>query len=558
MPDRPTYQSQVLDHLGLVAGLFDALGMGEIIDQVTQQNPEMRDLTVGEAVKAMVLNGLGFINQALYLVPRFFHHKPTYQRISPRVTPQQRNDDALGRALDTLYAYGVTELYSLLAATAAERLGRAPRFVHLDPTRLHGDGRDNSDEAPEAQVVPITRGYSRDHRPDLNQVMLALMVEHQAGIPLLMKPLRGNSGDTQEFGEAVRLHVHQLQATYGLTYLVADSALYREANLEKLAQTQMKWITRVPATWRDAQAVLAHADPQARVALQEGYRAYELPSTSGGVAQRWVLIYSEPRQAQVQRTVDNQLRRQSDQGVKALKKFCGVTFACEADARQALATFAQDLQATFLGASTVRATPRSGTRGRPGQGVQPDQMVYQIEATLASSLAARQALIDQHSGFILATNELDTTQLPPQKLLAGDKGQTHVERGCRFLKNPEFLASSHYLKTPERIMALLRGMTVCLFVSAALESRSRQALQGPDATFPNQAGTRVQSPTARWVLHYFVGIHLLIAPGQWPIVLNLTDEHRNLLQLLGNRIWHFMASNIHENQNGHAECQFTQ
>jgi hypothetical protein len=65
MPDRPTYHSQVLDHLGLVAGMVDELGMGEIIAQVTQQHPEMRDLTVGEAVKAMVLNGLGLINQAL-------------------------------------------------------------------------------------------------------------------------------------------------------------------------------------------------------------------------------------------------------------------------------------------------------------------------------------------------------------------------------------------------------------------------------------------------------------------------------------------------------------
>src|SRR4029434_6255440 len=77
MPNQPTYRSQVLDHLGLVAGMFNELGIGEVIDQATRQNPEMRDLTAGEAVKAMVLNGQGFINQALYLVPRFFQHKPT-------------------------------------------------------------------------------------------------------------------------------------------------------------------------------------------------------------------------------------------------------------------------------------------------------------------------------------------------------------------------------------------------------------------------------------------------------------------------------------------------
>ena len=81
MPDHPSYRSQVVDHLGLVAGMFDELGLGDVIDQATHQNPELRDLTAGGAVKAMVLNGLGFINQALYLVPRFFQNKPTYRLV---------------------------------------------------------------------------------------------------------------------------------------------------------------------------------------------------------------------------------------------------------------------------------------------------------------------------------------------------------------------------------------------------------------------------------------------------------------------------------------------
>ena len=434
MPNLPAYRSQVLDHLGLVAGMFDELGIGDVIDQATHQNPELRDLTVGEAVKAMVLNGLGFINQALYLVPRFFQNKPTYRLVSPRITPEQLNDDALGRALETLYAYGVTELYSLIAATAAEHLGLAPRFGHLDSTSFHVDGRYNSAEEPEAQVVHITRGYSRDHRPDLNQVMLELMVEHQAGIPILMTPLSGNSSDTQDFGEAIRAHLQQLHTTYGLTYLVADSALYSEANLQKLAQTHMKWITRVPATVRAAQAILAHADPQILTSLTAGYRYHEFPATYGGIEQRWVLIYSERRQAQARHTVDKQWRQQSDKETKAFQHLCRTTFACEADARQALSTFEQDLQTLDLAASTVRAQPRYRKRGRPGPDARPDQVVYQIDGALASTLTAHQALIDQHCCFILATNELDTTQLPPLEILEGYKGQVHVERGFRFLK----------------------------------------------------------------------------------------------------------------------------
>lgn len=199
-----TYRSQILDHLGLVAGMFDELGIGDVIDQATQQHPEMRDLTVGEAVKAMVLNGLGCINQALYLVPRFFQNKPTSRLMAPRVAPEQLHDDALGRALDTLDDDGVTELYSLMAATAAKRLGWAPTFAHLDRPSLHVDGRYNREEEPEAEVMHITRGYSRDHRPDLNHVRLELIVEHQAGIPVLMPPLSGNSRDAHEFGQVVK------------------------------------------------------------------------------------------------------------------------------------------------------------------------------------------------------------------------------------------------------------------------------------------------------------------------------------------------------------------
>jgi transposase len=527
------YRSQILDHLGLVAGIFDELGIGEVLDQATQQDPEMRIVTVGNAVKAMVLNGLGFVNQQLYLVPMFFQHKPIHRLIAPSIDATHLNDDTLGRALDTLYEAGVTELYSLIAVTAAQRLGLTPTFAHLDSTSFHVDGRYNSAEEPDAQVIHITRGYSRDHRPDLNQVMLDLIVDHQAGIPLLMKPLSGNTSDTSDFGQVVSQHLQQLHLTDGTTYLVADSALYSEENLQKLAHTQSTWITRVPATLTAAQAALADANPEAMAPLLEGYRYHVLASTYGGVAQRWVLIYSEHRQPQAQRTVDKHLLQRSTDELKAFQQLCRTAFACEADAQQALTAFTHGLHVTTLPEVTIRALPRYRKRGRPAQGALPDQVGYQIEGALASSLATREALVTRQSCFILATNELDDAPLPPQAVLQGYKGQKHAERSFRFLKDPHFLASSLYLKKPERIMALLMVMTVCLLVYAALEYRIRHALTGHDATFPNQKGQPIQNPTARWVFQYFVGIHLLLIPGQWPLVLNLTEEHQQLLRLLG-------------------------
>jgi transposase len=212
-PPPQSYRTQVLDHLGLVAGMFEERGITKVIDKATQQAPAMRMVTVGHAVKAMVLNGLGFINQQLSLVPHFFQNKPLPRLIAPGIQASHRNDDTLGRALDTLYAVGVTALYRLIAATAAQRLGLAPRFAHLDSTSFHVDGRDNRDEVPPAHVIHITRGYSRDQRPDLNQVMLDVIVEHQAGIPVLMKPLSGNSSDARDFGQLITDPVTQLQLT---------------------------------------------------------------------------------------------------------------------------------------------------------------------------------------------------------------------------------------------------------------------------------------------------------------------------------------------------------
>jgi transposase len=246
--------------------------------------------------------------------------------------------------------------------------------------------------------------------------MLDLIVEHQAGIPVLLKPLSGNSSDARDFGQLIADHVTQLQITYGPTFLVADSALYSAENLQKLAETRTKWITRVPATLSEAQAVLAQVDPQTMAPLTEGYRYHVVPSSYGDVEQRWVLIHSEPRQPQAQRTVDKHLLKHSEQEVKAFKQLCRTAFACEADAQQALATFAQGLQATFVAQSTIRPIPRYAKRGRPRPDTPPEHVVYQLDGALAMRIAARQARIDQHSCCILATNELDDTLLPPQEL----------------------------------------------------------------------------------------------------------------------------------------------
>src|SRR5512143_321117 len=188
------YVSHTLDHHGLVAGMVDELGLVGKIDALIHQDLEQRRVSVGTAVKAMILLGLGFTQRALYLTPQFFADKPVARLLGAGLAADHLNDDALGRALDAIHAYGVESFYYLLAVGVVKQLGLSCAGGHLDATSFHVDGKYNSaDPAAAEGVVHIRPGYSRDRRPDLNQVVLQLVTESQAGIPVLMAASSGNT-----------------------------------------------------------------------------------------------------------------------------------------------------------------------------------------------------------------------------------------------------------------------------------------------------------------------------------------------------------------------------
>ena len=108
-----------LDHLGMVAGVCEEIGLRAYFDRL-DEGIHAR-VSLGQAVQAMVLNGLGFSNRRLYLVPQFFEHKPVERLIGPGITPADLNDDCLGRALDWLTAHDLTALFAGLAHQARQR-----------------------------------------------------------------------------------------------------------------------------------------------------------------------------------------------------------------------------------------------------------------------------------------------------------------------------------------------------------------------------------------------------------------------------------------------------
>jgi len=531
------YQSETLEHLGLVAGMFDELGIGELVDALIPQDLAQRTLSVGQALKAMVLNGLGFANRRLYLTSHFFQHKPTERLIAPGVKPEHLNDDALGKALDTLYACGATELYRVIAAQAARRLGLQAKVGHLDTTSFHVDGRYNSSAPPEegAGVIHITKGYSRDHRAELNQVILELITEHQASLPLLMRPLSGNTSDKAAFEHTITAHVGQLQVEQGLEVLVTDSAGFTAACLQAYAANGVKWIMSVPSTLKRAKERVAAVDRSRMQPLTEGYWYLPVRERYAGIPQRWLVVYSEQARQRVAKTVTRELWKRSEEERQAFEQLGRQRFNCQEDAEAALASYQQSLRVLEVHEVSVTAHKHYAHAGRPSKDAVPDALSYHLSGVLAAPVNRRAHLLTRRACFILASNELDEAVLSDAEVLAAYKGQAKVERGFRFLKDPMFLASTLYLKRVERIMALLMVMTVCLLVYAALEYRIRQTLHHHQQSVSDQKGQPTRRPTARWVFELFLDVHLvtITAGVVQTLIVNLDQELKRLLELLG-------------------------
>ena len=105
-----------------------------------------------------------------------------------------------------------------------------------------------------------------------------------------------------------------------------------------------------------------------------------------------------------------------------------------------------------------------------------------------------------------------------------------------FCAYPLFLASSVFVKKPERIVALGLIMVLCLLVYRLAEHRLRTRLAETEQTVPDQLNRPTARPTMRWIFQCFEGIELLhihSLSGTQSLVLRVQPRHRLVLALLG-------------------------
>ena len=174
-----------------MAAVIDKIGFIEKID--ARLPLHHAKTSMGQRVAAMLYNGLGFLDDRLYMFPQFLDNKPVDRLFSGDVLAEYFNDDALGRCLDAIYNYGVTKLFTEIACEIGSEQGYLGKNFQVDTTSLslYGDYEEQEEECGSlwdpSYGAMTRRGYAKNNRFDLKQMILTLATTGKAGFPIWME-----------------------------------------------------------------------------------------------------------------------------------------------------------------------------------------------------------------------------------------------------------------------------------------------------------------------------------------------------------------------------------
>ncbi|NQY64845.1 MAG: IS1634 family transposase [Alteromonadaceae bacterium] len=277
----------------------------------------------------MIINGLGFCTNPLYLSEQFFLDTPVDILIGENLTPAHFNDDALGRTLDALHQFGTTKLFCRIAFDLVKGLNLLGPTLHIDTTSLALFGEYDVDECD--NTPKPTYGHSKDHRPDLKQIVVTLIATGPAGVPLWFETHDGNSSDKASFHETIKEFNSLTQALKESdSFLwVADSALYTQG---KLQESGIKWLTHPPAIYKPVKNYLAQ--PYSNFDWEPLTKEYQSTMVQGPEGEHWQLILSGQRRKSALKALDRRITKDFEAKTKAFNALSKTLFACENDAKE--------------------------------------------------------------------------------------------------------------------------------------------------------------------------------------------------------------------------------
>lgn len=466
------------------------------------------------------------------------------------------NDDRLGRCLDRLFDTGSDLLLHVVRHVVRE-FGVSLDELHNDSTTVSffGAYKDAEEESRlrGRPTIALVHGHSKDHRPDLKQLLYILTISEDGGVPVYFTSASGNVTDDQTHRETWDL-LCELVGRPDFLY-VADCKLATSENMNYVAGRKGRFVTVLPGTRKEdaefRRRLVEHPDTVSWSLLyeiqdEEGFvidRLSQHPE-GGSSAEGYRIVWfhstrkAERDAASRARAID---RAMKDLG-RLRERLCSpkTRFRQRANVEGALAELLQDCGAgRWLNVEIQereQASYKQATRGRPGkqtQYVKQTQSRFDLHFEMELARVAEDKASD--GVFPLVSNADD---LSAEQLLRAYKRQPFVEKRFSQFKT-DYEVAPVYLKEVSRIQALLCVYFFALLVQTLLERELRQAMRrGKVESLPlYPEGRSCRQPTTRRVLDVFEPVqrHELTGDSGLPevFVTELTPVQCRILKLLG-------------------------
>lgn len=479
----------VANYHPLLGHLMHQTGLVSVVTQLLDDPQYPPEVEAGTVVAGLIHNILSPEPIRLYRLTDYWADKalPLFFPWQPDLSPAAINEDRAGRMLDDLHRAGPQKVLSAVMQQVIRQYALDVQHIHYDTTSksFYGVYAEQSvDQGPQ-----VAYGHSKDHRPDLLQLLFGVVMSRD-GVLVAGEVASGNESDMTANGYWITHMRRQLglDASQFLLY-VADSAAVTDENLRLLRLFHIDLISRLPERFGLAETLLSQALAapswtevgaigEAKHAAR--YRVWETLATLADATYRCLVVHSDQLQAQQTQTLERTRPRARERAEKALHALVAQTFDTAAEAEGAKARFEQthdlryhqvDWRLIAFDVHQLRLRP-----GRPARDEVPRMLTrYRWQTELTPKAEAIQAARDRCGLFILITSLLDEVAYPAQTILAEYSQQHLSERMHAFLKSP-LTIGAFCLKKPERLIALGYVLLMAAMIYTLLERQVRRAL----------------------------------------------------------------------------------
>ena len=517
-------------HLPVVAAFCNAIRLQDVVNDFVGTRMEVKP---GAVVQAMVIDTLSG-RSPLYHIEDFMAGQDIELLLGEAHDAHEFSDTNVGRALDAIFKAGPSNLMTEVGVAACRAFRIDCSHCKFDTTSVSVWGEyDAYDREPPAgshqdsRSPRVTYGHSKDHNPDLKQVMQKLLCVERA-IPISGKCIDGNASD-KTTNNVMLTQISSVMARHGLGpgafVYSADSALVNEANLGLLAD--IPFVTRLPGIYQECgRAVAAAVDKGEWVELgvlselpspasrpSSRYRAAEGTVTLYGKEYRAVVVHSDSHDRRMQKRLAKAVDASRKSLEKALKGL-ETEFFCRADAEKA----AEKLRGLSDGMHSLEVSVVEGEAPKPGRprkdGSRASRPKFSLKAELRKNDEGVRREEELAGCFVLLTNipAEGKDALDARGLFLAYKGQYGVESNFAFLKDP-LIVNDLFLKKAERIDALGCILVISLLVWRLIERSLRNHLANTGTTLVGLNNQRTKRPTTYAMTTRFRGVQVICVNG---------------------------------------------